>query len=374
MPSPLVSVVIPSYNHAKFISKTIESVLQQTYQSFEIVIVDDGSRDDTPSVVANFADPRISFKQFPKNCGAAEATNEAIRLSSGEYVCLLNSDDYWELNKLEIQEAFMRANPAVGAVFSKVNYVDESGNLITEAHRIKHGDIFDQANRSRADWIRRFFFEGNCLCHPSVMIRRECYERVGLYSNCFRQLPDFEFWIRLVKKYDIRILENRLMNFRILDRGANASAPTHANHLRTLSELLLIADMFFDGMAMEDFKTAFAAELQHKDFSTVEEFEVEKALMLLRTIPWLSEMYNIAGYRKLFALLEKAEMKAVLADRYGIDDLKFHEYSSKLTAFSAPKSLSGYGTRDLLAEIRRRVARRGVFNSIRAFLKFKVRS
>ena len=127
MKTPTVSVVIASYNHEKYVAETIESVLNQTFQDFEIIITDDGSSDKTVEMIKQFSDPRINLFVFEKNKGACSALNNSIINSKGKYIACLNSDDSWELNKLEKQVKFLDENPDIGAVFTNAKIIDENG-------------------------------------------------------------------------------------------------------------------------------------------------------------------------------------------------------------------------------------------------------
>jgi glycosyltransferase involved in cell wall biosynthesis len=220
---PRVSVIIPSFNHDKYIAETIGSVLRQTYQDFEIVITDDGSTDNTVEVVKSFHDPRIRWFAFPKNRGACIAANHCVEQSRGEYIAMLSSDDIFIEEKLEKQVAFLDEHPEYGVVLSRAQIIDEDGqDFLQEDHF--YTKVFIQPNRNRWAWLNHFFYQGNCLCHPSALIRRECYQTIGLYDPRFAQLPDFDFWIRICSQYEIYILAENLLKFRIRQNEANASS------------------------------------------------------------------------------------------------------------------------------------------------------
>jgi glycosyltransferase involved in cell wall biosynthesis len=153
---PKVSVIIPSYNHEKYVREAIQSVLEQTYQDFEIVITDDGSRDRTVSIIKSFTDPRIKLFYFPKNRGAAVAVNHCIAEASGEFIALLNSDDAFVPKKLEKQVEFLDKNPKIGAVFSYAQFIDEDSKDITNTEH-HYAKVFLQQNRSRFEWLNYFF-------------------------------------------------------------------------------------------------------------------------------------------------------------------------------------------------------------------------
>lgn len=219
---PRVSVIIPAYNHEKFVAKAIESVLQQTFQDFEIIITDDGSSDSTVRVIEEFTDPRIRFFPFENNRGACVAANFALEQVQGEYVAILSSDDLFLPQKLDTQVRFLDQHPEYGAVFSDAHLIDENDAPFQDgSHPYTH--LFSQPNKSRFEWLNHFFYNQNCLCHPTVLIRAECYRKIGGFNEGFAQLPDFEFWVRLCHHYEIHILPEKLIQFRILNQAQNAS-------------------------------------------------------------------------------------------------------------------------------------------------------
>jgi len=235
--SPKVSVVMASYNHVAFVRQSVESVLAQSFAEFEIVITDDGSRDGTAEVVRRFADPRIRLQVFPENRGAVDALNNAIIRSSGEYVAVLNSDDYFLPEKLARQVAYLDANPGVGAVFGMPKVVDEADRELDESQHV-FARLFTTQNRTRVEWLRHFFESGNCLCHPTLMIRRRSYDVVGLYDPLLMNLPDFEMWVRICRHFDIHVMAEPVTAFRVLANERNTSAPSPPNLARTAWETI----------------------------------------------------------------------------------------------------------------------------------------
>ena len=220
---PLVSVVIASYNHAPFVQDCLRSVLSQNFADLEILVTDDGSTDGTPERVAALNDPRIHLQVFKANQGACAALNDAIRRARGRYIAVLNSDDEFLPGKLSRQVAFLEQQPEVGAVFGWPAFIDERGTPFSDAAHKDH-TVFHQANRPRQRWLRHFFDHGNALCHPTAMLRREVYDRIGLYDPRLAQVPDLDQWIRLCMRFDIHVLPAPLTAFRIRDQLQNASA------------------------------------------------------------------------------------------------------------------------------------------------------
>lgn len=223
MTAPRVSVICASYNHERYVEAAIRSVLAQSFADFELIVVDDGSSDGTAARVASIADPRLSLHVLPRNEGACAAMNHAIRRARGEYVAVLNSDDLFLPGKLERQVAVLDAEPGVGAVFTHPTFIDERGAPLDDA---KHKDtvLLRTRDQPRRAWLRQLFREGNCLCHPSVLIRRRVYDDVGLLEPAMAQLPDLDLWVRVLQRFEIRVLAEPYVAFRIRDNQANASA------------------------------------------------------------------------------------------------------------------------------------------------------
>ena len=221
---PRVSVCIPSFNHENYVRAAIESVLAQSFQDHEVVVTDDGSTDRTVGEVRSIADPRVFLEALPQNYGACIALNSSIRRSKGEYVAILNSDDLFLPGKLQQQVRFLDDHQEVGAVFGYPTFVDEAGRHLADSDTF-YGSIFRVENGTRFHWLRRFFLRGNALCHPSVLIRRRCYDEVGYYDPAFAQLPDLDMWVRLLQRHEIYVIKEPLVGFRILKNNQNASAP-----------------------------------------------------------------------------------------------------------------------------------------------------
>ncbi len=225
--SPLVSVVIASYNHAPFVQQCLHSVLAQDLPNLEIVVTDDGSQDNTAELVAQMAAQAgrtpIHLHRFAQNRGACLALNDAIGRARGAFIAVLNSDDYFLPGKLQRQLDFLQQQPQLGAVFGWPAFVDERGAAFLDAAHKDHA-VFHQPNRSRQQWLRHFFDHGNALCHPTVMLRREVYDTVGLYDPRLAQVPDLDQWIRVCMRFDIHVLPEAMTAFRIRDQLQNASA------------------------------------------------------------------------------------------------------------------------------------------------------
>jgi len=250
-----VSVIIPVYNHGGYIAKAIDSVLKQSFQDFEILVVNDGSTDNTAKELKRISDKRLRVISLKKNSGMSNAMNKCIENATGEYIAHLNADDLFSVDKLEKQVAFLDKNANFGAVFTKVSIIDEnSENFSNEDHF--YYSAFDKENRCRFEWLNHFFYKGNCLCHPSVMIRKKCFDEVGFYDPRFQQVQDLEFWTRFFQKYDAHIMEEKLTFFRIFSDESNSSGNTPAKRIRYAWEATKLLENYLK-LSVVDFEKVF---------------------------------------------------------------------------------------------------------------------
>ncbi|MEH1965511.1 glycosyltransferase family 2 protein [Nostoc sp.] len=299
---PKVSVIIPSYNHEKYISETIYSVLNQSYQDFEIVITDDYSSDNTIKIIKKFNDPRIRLFCFPKNRGAAVAANNCIKEARGELIAMLSSDDIFTPDKLAKQVSFLEKNSDVGAVFSYAHIIDDDGNDFNQENHF-YKQIFIQPNRNRFEWLNHFFFKGNCLCHPSALVRKKCYDELGKYDERFAQLPDFDYWIRLCMKYNIHVIPEELIKFRIRKNEANASGNRPETRIRHQIECKQILNNYCSTEVRNNFYKIFP----EAGFDVNHNQDVEESIYLqvaLLAIKVSLPAYQSFAIDKLYELLD----------------------------------------------------------------------
>ncbi len=346
-----------TYNHAEFVVQAINSVLDQEGVDFEFLIADDGSVDRTRDIVASIRDKRIHFFPNKDNRGACTVTNELIQRASGEFIALINSDDYWiAADKLAYQLQVMKQKPSVGACFGRASFVDKDGCAFDKS-KLPQSRIFEKENRSRAAWLRHFFDLGNCICHPTMLIRKGCYDVVGRYDNRLRQLPDFDMWVRLTKQYDIHVSNREMTAFRHLP-GENASSGTSANLRRLLNESYFILQRFFDGIPRDVFLDGFGDLLVESNPPDEAHLDIEKSLLYLAKNRWASHIYNLIGLERIHFLLGSDKHRRILIDCYGIDDHAFQSLSAEIGVFDLADpqgKLSVVNGLSLIAEVKRRV-------------------
>lgn len=323
---PKISIIMSNYNGEQFIKHAIESVINQTYTDFEFIIIDDCSTDRSRIIIDSFNDHRIKKVFFEKNEHMVYAFNYAISMASGEYIARIDSDDYWHPDKLTRQIDYMDKHSECGACFTLVNVVDETDTLLTadDTDRVK---LFEVDNRSQAEWIKYFYFSGSCLCHPSVLMRKEAIERVGVYNYSLVQIQDFELWIRIAKKYEIYVIQERLTNYRWFMSGENASAPSDTVNRRSEAEFSYVLSRYFDDISDELFLSAFSDEFIHREARSHEMLLCEKALMLLRPV-FCGYPGKIGGIIKLAGLLQNEDTRKILREEYNFTQKNIYELTA----------------------------------------------
>ncbi|MBQ7628600.1 MAG: glycosyltransferase [Selenomonadaceae bacterium] len=253
--APKVSVILTSYNHEKYIAAAIESVLNQTFTDFELLICDDGSSDNSREIIKTFDDPRIKTFLYTENRGPRLVVKESLNAAQGKYLAMHHSDDVWRKDKLQKQVDFLDAHKEYAACFTWADFIDENGNIQNLADDDFYKNRFDEHNRTRAEWLNYFFYQGNCLCHPSLLIRKESYKKYNLYDTIgLWQLPDYSIWIKLTFNAQFFILEERLVLFRLRrKKQENISAVTFETSVRLMTELFWVQREFIDYFKDDEF-------------------------------------------------------------------------------------------------------------------------
>jgi len=220
---PRVSVIIPTYNRAQFLPEAVESVFKQTYRDFEIIIIDDGSTDNTPEIIRQFSTTVKSYRQ--KNEGVSVARNKGVELAAGEYLCFLDSDDLLLENALQNCVTFLDQHPEVGLCYGRVHYIDEQGNLIW--WKKMRGEKKDRI-RDGKEQIACLLFRGD-MNTSAVLVRRGCLEEAGIFDPSLHLGQDIDMWLRVCQKYPIGYFAEPLVKMRI--------HPKSTTEQKTLKEL-----------------------------------------------------------------------------------------------------------------------------------------
>lgn len=197
---PVISVITATYNRSHLLGRCIQSVLNQTFQDFELIIVDDGSTDDTEKIVSNLSNEKVKYVRHQKNQGGAPARNTGIRLAKGDYIAILDDDDEWMPEILEKQmKVFYTAPLEVGAVYTRYKRYDSLGDFLPPPKVAKkEGDLFKQ------------LLDACCIQWQTVLIKRECFDKVGLISESMLYSRDWDFLLRISQHYQFLYIDEPL--------------------------------------------------------------------------------------------------------------------------------------------------------------------
>ncbi|MGN7987168.1 glycosyltransferase family 2 protein [Pedobacter sp. 22226] len=183
----MITILVPTYNCGKYIYKCIKSVLSQSYIDYELLIIDDGSTDDTEKIVKAISDKRITYLKNAKNLGVIATLNKGVQLAKGKYIARMDADDLITGNRLQTQVDFLERNPEFGMVGSWYRVMDESEKV-----------MFEVRNYTNPDFLKLGLVFTNHFAHPAVMMRTKLAKKL-LYDKDFKHCEDHELWTRFAE-------------------------------------------------------------------------------------------------------------------------------------------------------------------------------
>lgn len=275
---PLVSVIMPCYNHEAYVGGVIESILNQTYSNIELIVADNGSTDNSLNVINRYKS-RIKVLRLERN-NRQLCMKMLCEAASGEYIAQATSDDEWMPEKIEEQIKAFFADPGLQGCFTWALYADENLQVLPN----QENNVFLVKNRSRGEWLKRFIYEGNCLCYASALAKRDVFNySVNMYRG-YVQLGDFYQWILFLQHGGIHVVEKPLVKFRWHMSGDNRndSTPSWETNVRTNQEYTEIVLQALELADDDLFRNAFQDEFIKFDAGNHEELLCEKFFLLKR--------------------------------------------------------------------------------------------
>ena len=224
----LISVIIPVYNGELTIEETVKSVLNQTFQDLELIVIDDGSVDSTLDVLSRIQDPRLKVFSYP-NAGLSASRNRGIDRACGEFISFIDADDLWTDDKLEAQLKSLRENPEAAVSYSWTDFIDMSGNLLGFGiHHTANGYVFPN--------MLKFFFIGS---GSNALIRKHVFDELGQFDETLTSAEDLDMFLRIASQYQISAVPESQIFYRITDNSMSR------NVVRQERETLKVIDRAF---------------------------------------------------------------------------------------------------------------------------------
>lgn len=244
--NPLISIITPTYNRADFIEQAVDSVLGQTYANFELLIVDDGSTDNTRELLAPaLEDPRVYYFH-QENQGQSVARNLALSHAKGDFVCFLDSDNYWPTGKLEHQVELFRQHPDYDVIYGDIIVIDEKGEEVSRKNMKRY-----------SGHIARYMIRDNCVSMNTAMARRRCFNELGAMSGERRVADDYDLWLRFSARFRFLYVPEFFAYYRVMDDQISSDKTRRFD-----SNWRIITDFrqeFPDAMSEQEFDSGFAA-------------------------------------------------------------------------------------------------------------------
>jgi glycosyltransferase involved in cell wall biosynthesis len=284
---PKVSIIMPVYNAEKFIKTAIESILNQTFQDFELIMIDDHSTDYTIELIRQVNSEKLIIIQTPQNSGAAISRNLGIKSAKGEYIAFMDADDWSHPQRLEKQITFLDNNPPMGMVGTWADIVDEQGNVLDSFV----WEIPQNQLRSR------LLFH-NCFVTSSVMVRREY--ALLLFDNAYPPAEDYELWRRIAKQTEVAIIREKLVKY--LSHGQGISKRKEElmqeNRLKILH--LYLSDL---GIMPTSEEVLLHQQIAHFAFSPSKDFlkNANDWLLKIRKANEIKQHFSTQGMKETLA-------------------------------------------------------------------------
>ena len=228
MKKPVVSILMTIYNHENYLHASIKSIINQSYKKWELVAIDNGSRDKSKVILKKFKDKRIKKRFLKKNIGRTNCLNYGLNLCKGKYIAVLDSDDIAKKNRLDIQTKLLEKEPNTWMVASNYNLINTEKKFIKS---VNNSDIFLKNPRT--------LLYQNIIAHSTVMYRKKLINIIGKYPKKFLYAQDYAFYLRVFKKFKIRTLKAKLVNIREPHKNSETLRRSNSR-LITIEEIKLL--------------------------------------------------------------------------------------------------------------------------------------
>ncbi|MDV2446487.1 hypothetical protein CMU93_03105 [Elizabethkingia anophelis] len=267
-----ISVIMPCYNSSQHIKDSVMSIIGQSFQDWELIIVDDASSDNTLEIISNIFDKRIKIIRLKKNRGNYYARNKGIKIAKGKYITMLDSDDIAMNHRLEIQYDFLEKNKHIGGIGTNFSAIDQNGNV--------YSNVIRTCTYSK---FKVMLLKDNYMLQSSIMIRSHSIRKHKLFYNTkYTVASDYDFIYQCSKKIRIFNIDDILVKYRIHENNiTNTKRNEQINYSNTIRSLMF-KEMFGKVLNVKDYSIinkAFSREI-----ITINKYEIDHLLLILNRI------------------------------------------------------------------------------------------
>lgn len=303
MSTPKVSVIMPVFNSALYIKEAVDSILNQSFRDFELICINDCSKDESLSILQSYSDTRIVIIDLDVNKGVANARNIGIQKAKGEYIAFLDSDDKAYANRFEKQTEFLDSNPEIDGVFGKVRLVDVYGN--------PNGTWDDDINFTEEEEIKKILPVRNCLAQPAAMIRKSSLPEIP-YNTEYKDSEDWGLWLEMISAGK-RLAK---INEELIDYRIRPSSETQKSNLNPLEKLIRFRKTFLiiqrakkhDGPIEHYVSRA----LIHDEKEILRETYIRKPIRIFKKVIEANPIQLVIQYFQLRSSLKKIKSNQVV--------------------------------------------------------------
>lgn len=334
-----ISVVMPCYNSEKYIGKAIQSILDQTFKNFELLIINDGSTDATENEIKKFEDPRISYFKFIKNKGNYPARNMGISKASGKYICMMDSDDISLPNRLQCQYNYLENHSNVGCVGSAYEVVDKNGASKGIIRRPKNDSM-----------IKPWLLSNPYVYQPTIMFRIDLIKKHNLlYNESFKYAGDYDFVVRLAKVSGLGNVSEVLVNYR---NHSGQISTSKKMEQRCLANIVREQQLEPFGITFNDKALALHLKLMRNEY--IDDSELEPCYQWLNKLLEANREKKVYNPRHFYKFFKQTFQMAVFNNALGGWSIEKAMLNHIKTILPKGKSIiefgSGKGTEALLRD------------------------
>lgn len=322
IPIPKITLLCPSYNHGKYIGSLIQSILNQSEQRFELLVIDDCSTDDNLSEILKFSDPRIRLIQHTFNQGISAGINQGIREARADIIALLASDDLARFDYLEKVLAAFEEHPEISAVYVALQHIDQEGDLLSQVTHLP-------VDFSRLEILKRSFFGENQLPSPGMVVRKQAGRLAEIPVGSI-QYSDWIFHNKLLFNHEVYLLNEPLIFYRVT--SGSVSSRSAGVVAREKLETSLLMDYFLEIGDVSTLQLIFGADLHAFGKPSPEMIPYFLSRMALNSPIWEKRNW---GYLTLARFISEPNIQEMLHTNYGFD------YKTFMALTPIPDCISG---------------------------------